>query len=347
MSQQRKMSFMTGTLLWMAVLLIGFTSCKKDDVEDTNPPVISGVTNLNNRSSMLASADFDQWIIIKGEHLATTHQVEFNGVLTPDSLFYGNDTSVTVKIPKTLPDPINNPITVTTKYGTATYNFQILQPPPVVTGFDPVAGEEGTEVNILGDFFNGVTSVRFNDTEAEILSSGMSQIKVKVPVGQTFGYIHVTTPVGSATSAKVFGFQTLIFGDGIADGFSNTSYSAVVDFANTENVKRGTSAIKVGYTGWGAVRLTKAVPIDLSGYTAVKFSVYSAPDNAAGTTRRVKLALSGNFGAGFTVTLVRGEWNDFQIPLTSLGNPATLTNIIIQEFSGLQQNIYIDDVGLI
>lgn len=334
-------------IFYGVLLLLCIASCKKEDATDTNPPVITGVSNLTDRGNMLPSADFDKWILIRGQHLATTLKVDFNGVATPDSLFYGNDTSVTVKIPKTLPDPVNNPITVTTQYGVATYNFKILQPPPVVTGFDPVAGEEGTEVNILGDFFNGVSSVRFNDVEAEIISSDMQQIKVKVPVGQTFGYVFVTTPVGTAKSEKVFGFRTLAYGDVIGSGFSNSSYSSVVDFANTENVKRGSNSIKVSYSGWGAVRLTKTSPaMDLTGYTAVKFSVYSAPDNAAGTTRKIRLALSGNFGAGYKATLVRGEWNDFQIPLSSLGNPTELTDIIIQEFSGLKQNLYIDDIGL-
>ena len=57
-----------------------------------------------------------------------------------DQQYYADDSTVTVKIPANLPDPINNPITVTTKYGTATYGFKIMQPAPIITRFNPEAG---------------------------------------------------------------------------------------------------------------------------------------------------------------------------------------------------------------
>lgn len=335
--------YISGFLL----LLLGslFTSCKKDDTEDMAPPVITGVTDLADRDNMLPTADFDQWIIIRGAHLATTYQVDFNGELAFDSLFYANDTAITVKIPKTLPDPVNNPITVTTRYGTATYNFQILQPPPVVTGFDPVAGDEGTEVTITGDFFNGATSVKFNDVETPILATTRSTIKVKVPAGQTYGIITVTTPVGSAQSEKVFGFRLLVYDEALAAGWSNTSWSCTNDFAHMDTVKRGTYSLLSAFTGaWGAVRVSKASPsIDLTGFVGVKFSIYGGELSEA---KKVKLSINGVTASGYTVTLKAGEWTDFQIPLSSLGNPTTLSTLTFQEFSGVKQRILFDDVGL-
>lgn len=331
----------------LAVLLLTLltVACKKEKQEDTNPPVITGVTNLLDRGDLLESADFDEWIIIKGQHLATTFKVDFNGEIASDSLVYANDSIITVKIPKTLPDPINNPITVSTKYGTATYNFRILQPPPVITGFDPVAGPEGTQVNILGDFFNGATSVKFNDVEVPIISKAKSTITVQVPQGQTYGYVYVTTPVGTAKSEKVFGFKLVVYDDALASGWSNTSWSTTTDYAHADTVKRGTYALKSPFTGaWGAVRVTKAAPaLDLTGYSGVKFSIYGGAGSEA---KKVKLLINGVTTTGYTVTLKAGQWTDFQIPLSSLGNPTSLSTLTFQEFSGIKQLIYFDDIGL-
>jgi len=329
-------------LLLLTVLAV---ACKKEKKEDTTPPVITGVTNLLDRASILESADFDQWILIKGQHLATTFKVDFNGEIAFDSLVYANDTVITVKIPKTLPDPINNPITVYTKYGTATYNFRILQPPPVITGFDPVAGPEGSQVTILGDFFNGVTSVKFNDVEVPIISSSKSTITVQVPVGQTYGYVYVTTPVGTAKSEKVFGFKLAVYDEALATGWSNTSFSCTANYAHTDTVKRGTYALRAEATAaWGALRVTKAAPaIDLTGYSGVKFSVYGGQGSEG---KKVKLMINGVTATGYTVTLKAGQWTDFQIPLSSLGNPTTVSTLTFQEFSGIKQLLYYDDIGL-
>ena len=152
-------------------LILFFGSCKKENTEDRNRPEINAVTDLMNRDIALTSVNYGDWIIIKGKHLSTTYKVEFNTILAEDSLIYADDTTVTVKIPAVLPDPANNPITVTTKYGSATYNFRILQPPPTILSFDPMAGPEGQLVTITGYNFGGVNSVKFGTNEATIVSN--------------------------------------------------------------------------------------------------------------------------------------------------------------------------------
>lgn len=342
-----KKVFQTHTIhatMLIALVALLFVACKKNNDDQGLPPTITGVSNLFDRSNMLSNAEFDQWVIIKGAHLGTTHTVDFNGEIAEDSLYFADDTTITVKIPKTLPDPVNNPITVITKYGTATYNFQILQPPPVVSGFDPVAAPEGAEITVQGDFFNGATSVKFNNVEATIVSVSKSEIRVIVPTGQTYGYITVTTPVGEATSAKVFGFRLIVYDDALAAGWSNTSWSTALDYAHVDTVKRGTNAVLAQFTSsWGAVRVSSSPAIDISGYAGVKFSVYGGD---LSENKKVKLSINGVTASGYTVTLKAGEWNDFQIPLTSLGNPTSLSTLTFQEFSGVKQRIWLDDVGL-
>lgn len=62
----------------------------------------------------------------------------------------------------------------------------------------------------------------------------------------------------------------------------------------------------------------------------------------------MKLVLNSNYDGGKVIDLVSGEWNDITVPLSELGDPATLTEIVIQEFAGsVPAVVYIDDLGLI
>jgi len=57
--------------------------------------------------------------------------------------------------------------------------------------------------------------------------------------------------------------------------------------------------------------------------------------------------LNASSGTGYTITITKtGEWVDYQVPLTNLGNLTTLNAFVIQEFSNAVQEIYYDDIGL-
>lgn len=320
--------------------------CKKEQAPAGSlAPTIQSVAYLDSRNTPLTSAKYGDWVMIRGTNLATTFKVDFNSVLSPDSLFYADDSSITVRIPPVLPDPVNNPVTVTTKYGKATYNFKIMQPAPVITGFDPMAGPAGTQVTIRGNYFRGVSEVRFDNTVTPIVSSTSTQIVVNVPAGVTSAYIFVTTPVGTARSPLAYGFRYVIYEDVLTATWSNTSYSATAVLNNTANLRRGNNSIGVNYTaGFGALRLSKANPaLSTTGYTALRFSVFVS---AASVGKKVKVMLNGQTATGVTLTFADAGWNEYQIPLTSLGGYATITSVTMQEFSSVLQELYFDDIGL-
>jgi hypothetical protein len=349
----RIVNLSNGYALLLIILIGGLFSCRKaiyQDYTTTNkalPPTISAVTDLNNRTIALSSVVYGDWIIIKGQNLGTTFKVEFNGIPAADSLFSSDDTTVTVKIPSNLPDPVNNPISVTTKYGTALYDFKILQPPPVISSFTPGAGEPGTEVTITGDYFAGVTSVRLNTTNLTIVSSTKNQIKVTIPSTITGGYFFVTTPSGTTRANISFGLGNVFYDDALRTGWSNTSYSTTAIFNNTTNVLRGTNSIKTNYTvGFGGFRITKAAPaISTSGFTNVKFSVFGGT-NSGGF--KIRIIVNGNSTSTFTITLPTnpGTWTQVEVPLSNLGNPSTISSLELKEFSGKLFEVYFDDIGL-
>lgn len=345
-------SFSKKTPLSLTFLLLLFVavSCKKQKTEDKQPPVITAVTNLEERNVALISTDYAKWIIIKGKHLATTYKVDFNSIAAADSLFYADDTSVTVKIPVTLPDPADNPITVTTKYGTATYNFKILQPAPVITSFDPVAGPSVAEVTIYGLYLGGTTSVKFDNAAAEIISNTKTEVKVKVPAGVTYGYIYVTTQSGTVKSGKVYGFRYELFTDAITSGwtFSPSSSNVVYNAAVTDTIKRGTNSVRMEFkAAWSYLRFIKSAALSISGYQGLKFSMYAASGFQG---KKVRIYLNAATTNTYTITVNKtNEWVDYEIPFTNFGSPATLTQIAFNEFSGtatFPRHIFVDDLGL-
>lgn len=327
-----------------------FSACKKettqptDGVNNVNAPIILNVTKLENRNTAISSATYGDWVIIRGINLATTNKVEFSDIAASDSLMYANDTSITVKIPSSLPNPADNPIKVTTKNGSTIFNFQILQPPPVINFFTPVAGPSGTNVTITGNYFLGVSSIKFNTTEAIIVSKSKTELVTTLPAGVSSAYIYITTPSGTVKSSVSFGLSYTIYDDALTAGWSNTSYSAVPVFNNTVNVLRGTNSIKNNYSvGFGGFRIKQATASSLSGFTALKFSIFGGVNSSG---YKIRVIVNGG-ATTHTLTLpAAGVWTQYEIPFASLGNPTTLSTIEFKEWSGKVFEVYFDDIGL-
>lgn len=338
----KKNTLSNGIFMMLALVLSILAACKKDNTENTAPPTLNSVTNLADRDTKLTSIGYGEWIIIYGTNLSTTNKVDFNGTPAPDSLIYGNENSVTVKIPAQLTDPINNPITVTTKYGSATLNFQIKQPAPIINSVDPPAGAVNDVVTIKGNYFKGVTEVKLENTPVTIVSSTQTEIKVRIPAGQTVGYFYVTTPVGTVKAPRYFGLRMVIFDDVLGTGWTNTSYSSTYDMNQSVIVRRGTKAIGHKNTvGFGAARFRSIPAFNTTGYTALKISIYGGPGTAG---KKIRISLTPA-KLTYELILTEGSWTDYEVPFINLGNPTTIDYITFQEFSGLASQIYIDDVG--
>ena len=89
-------------------------------------------------------------------------------------------------------------------HGSASVGRITTRVTPKINGFTPRSGAPGTTVTINGLNLSGATAVAFNGTAAPILSDSATQVVTQVPAGATGGTITVTTPAGTATSAKPF-----------------------------------------------------------------------------------------------------------------------------------------------
>lgn len=329
-----------------------FLACDKKEEGPLNaPPKITQVTNLGERNDALSFTAYGSWIIIHGENLSTAATITFGGVPVARADFYAKDRNITVRIPETLPDPENNPITVTTDFGEATFAFRILQPEPVIHGITPSIGDPGEIITITGLHFNGVSQVRFNDDPAEIVSNTLTEIKVKIPPS-AFGIVRITTPSGTAAAPNTFGFKHLVYTDGLRPNWTSTSYTGNFTVLSTTVVKRGTNAYSAVYGGWGAVRLAYSGTLPFADYTAVKFSMYAEQANLG---RQVRVYMNNSSATGsYTIRIEKvNEWVEYQIPLTAFGNLTNITSLLFQEFNGQDKRplensaIHFDDIGFL
>ncbi|MEO5910968.1 MAG: hypothetical protein ABIP95_08770 [Pelobium sp.] len=141
----------------------------------------------------------------------------------------------------------------------------------------------------------------------------------------------------------------LIVDEVLRDGWGNWGWSREVDYTNSERKKKGSSSAKVTYTdAWGAFQVhapgNNNVGVALAGYTTLKIAIYTS---AAMDGKEVKLSVNelGNFKGEKVLKLKGGEFTTFLIPFSALGNPTSISDVIIQNQGTTGLVMYIDDFG--
>ena len=297
-----------------------------------------------------------------GTNLGSTTKIEINGVSILFNRALNSDNSVVFSIPATVPSiqPQSNKIVVTTLYGTVSYGFTVLQSAPQITSISPIAGSAGDTITIKGLVLDGATSVKFGlvaatATSAKIVSNTSTQLKVILPAGVVQAYVFVTTAGGTTKSTDQFGYKYLIYGDALTVGWGGngggySGYNSTILFNNTTNVERGTNSIAVTFTdAYGAMQIgyggTTAVNVATLGLKSLKFFVYGGTGIKTGD--KLQVVVNGNYN-GVTVTLTAGAYVGFTVPLSSLGNPTTITEVVLQGQGVVNPStIYVDDLGFI
>jgi hypothetical protein len=140
-------------------------------------------------------------VTVTGVNLHNPTSVTFNGAAASVFSANGAGTEITVTVPN---DATTGKIVVATAAGesTSATNFGV---PPAITGFSPAKTGVGNQVTITGLRFLGATGVSFNGTQATNFTVvNATTINATVPVNAMSGFITVTTPGGSATSADAF-----------------------------------------------------------------------------------------------------------------------------------------------
>jgi hypothetical protein len=141
-------------------------------------------------------------VTIAGVNFSGTVDVSFNGVSASNFIIDSdNQISATVPVGAT-----TGKIEVTNADGTgrSASDFNVIQP-PVISGFTPMSGAEGTEVTITGSNLATVSTVMFNgEVSATLDVDSDSQLRASVPSGASSGLIELTNAAGSVSSASAF-----------------------------------------------------------------------------------------------------------------------------------------------
>jgi uncharacterized repeat protein (TIGR03803 family) len=141
-----------------------------------------------------------------------------NGILgqgfTGASAVFSNGVSAAFTLDTTYPDTYltatvpsgatKGNVTVVTPTGTLTSN-KVFTVVPALLSFSPTSGTVGTSVVITGSGLTQASKVTFGGVKATaFIVNSDSQVTATVPTGAKTGKIAITTPAGTATSAKTF-----------------------------------------------------------------------------------------------------------------------------------------------
>ena len=296
-------------------------------------------------------------LTITGTDLDLVKKVIFSGVAPAVTTFVSQSTTqLVVKVPAGARDGKVSLEAASTVQTTSSNDLDIVL--PAITGVSPNPIDPGQDLTITGTGFDVVTSVVFLNVPAvtSFVSQSATQIVVKVPNGALKGKVAVgvsnpSDTVQSSDILEITGLPPLadftfpIYTDAAQNGFQDWSYTATHDFANTENVRQGTKAIKAIYGGntYQGITFHNGSTLSTSGYTKLEFSVFAEPSLNG---KKLQVVTNGSYsGSVPQVTLVGGEWTTFSVTLSSMGSPTGISEIVLQS-AGFTGTVYIDHVGL-
>jgi IPT/TIG domain len=326
-------------LLQVYITGVGSDQANFKVIEPPRPPTITG-------AAAPATGYPGTAVTLTGTNLEIINQVKFGSVV---AVFTSTPTTLTTSVPASAVAG-DQLITVSGPGGNATTSFNVSLA-PVITSMTPLTGSAGTLITVNGVRFTGTTSVKLgslNVTPFTLVND--TKITFAIPATGVSGKVTVTTPNGSGISAdnlvvQVAGFALMIYDDVLQGGFGVWGgWNGSIDMANTTPVKSGSKSIKVTYAGgYGSPLQWGGANINLAPYTTLKISLYGGP----GTTgKKVKIVFSHDDTHGKELILQAGVWTDYTIPISEITSLTVLNEFWLQEFSGADEIVYVDDVGL-
>lgn len=162
----------------------------------------------------------------------------------------------------------------------------------------------------------------------------------------------VTVTVDNSTNTSTTSSADAIYEESLNSPWINSSWSATIDFSNTEQPHNGSKSVKVQQNSWGAFALHsgswgQSQDIDPANYESVEFAIYAKSQSAD-----ISVQLENDSGQSFPKvaygTVSANQWTVVSIPMSKLNpNGQTIHRIDILETSGTSKTYYIDDLKLV
>lgn len=208
----------------LTVLIIGlstvFISCDKE--EDFNPQ-ITVVNSTNEDISGQAKGFPGDLIIVEGVELDKMDKIELVAgeyaveVVFNPSLNSSKAIMFNVPFSEAKGSQLGmQEIVFTNKQGKKiSTDFEILQPEPEITGFDPERPKAGESTIIKGNWFQNLQSVTFAGITADYEQLSSTEIFLEIPEGSEPDDVVVTTTAGSSTKSLDvdLGYNVYLYND--------------------------------------------------------------------------------------------------------------------------------------
>jgi IPT/TIG domain len=299
-------------------------------------------------------------VTITGTNLDLAKKVMFTGVVAPVTTFVSQTaTQLVINIPAATR---KGKVTFEAASGVQTVSVLDLDVVlPAVTNMTPNPIAPGANLTVTGTNLDLVRSITFENRPAvtTFVSQSATQIVVASPVGMaagkiTLGVLNSTVTVQSASILDILGgpppptVALPFYDEGVttnwtATGWIGGGWGGTVDYNNATPVRVGAKSARIAYSGgYGSPMQLGGNSINMAPYTTFKISIYGGPGTAG---RKVKIVFNG--AGGYEITLgAEGQWTDYAIPRTSISAANTLSEIWLQEFSGVGFTVYVDAMGL-
>jgi len=153
------------------------------------------------------------------------------------------------------------------------------------------------------------------------------------------------TPTPPSTSCSL-----PIYQDVLDPNWQNWSWDGTYNFADTGQVYAGNVSIGATITqAYGGLSVRHATGIPGNLYTSVIFWIHGGANGSGVRQLQVIVQTGDNYAnePGYPINILPNQWTQVIVPLSAIGNPATIKRINIQDNSGAPQpTFYVDELCL-
>lgn len=226
-----------GLILFSAFII----SCSEDE---DNQPIITNV-RVTVKDSTITAGEFNLVVAIQGSGLEGVQKVLFNDIEADLKPVYVTSTNIICPIPDSPPNELLNKITVVTSSGkSASYDFTVILPVPVVNAVYNELAAPGAENRVLGNYFYFVSKVLVGDEEAQITKVNATEITFTMPGSDPTGKT-VTVVSAGGTATSTFILNSASIGNMVNFDIPATGWGADVCWGSAERIDPANSELEV------------------------------------------------------------------------------------------------------
>ena len=313
----------------------------------TNPNYAPLITAFD---STTATGKLGNYYVLVGSNLGSTTKIAVNGVSIYFNRALSSDSHVIFQIPTSVPyvQPQANTIVVTTLYGSVTYKFTTLPPPPTIVTLSDYDFTAGSQITLTGKGFASVSAIKLRQTgdAVTIASQNDSTLVLTMPTSTAtestllFTYTSGSNPSAQTASTVTFNdldnaYQIMV-NNNLQNGWFNNSWS-YPSGVSTSASHSGTSSFQMNYPA-GAWQVEGIADWNTPGKFAYdpsyKFlTFWIKGGTATHTLTLVGDQMVGGYGQvqvanGYTaqaITVPANVWTFFKIPLAPPSTPFSKT----------------------